>query len=593
MDTALHTDIVDDTGAPYGISRRLLLGGGLTTLAFAAATAGAAAERAGPAAPPLPATPAAQMRLLMKLMASSAAASVPWFYTGRIYAVQSGLAPVHLFNFEGSEIYWIEPLGPDRWSMAVSTLTFLRDRVTGEYLDRFDNPLTGASVDVSPNVLRSKRGQGAVYAPQSMTIMGQTLPVTVEVNRNGAVVWLTTSRANTHAPQPSMEVNSLFASAKDVDDPARSSARATFTSVSLSRWFKWLEMGDREGHLLWHGAGRKLASLAELPASYRRRADALHSLHFTNPELEAPATPAAAAAPVAAAPAERSADPPVLRFSYVKGAGGVPLSMAEAGDARAPGILFIHGLGQSHMSFALQLHSPLASRFHLVAFDLRGHGNSAKPWDVAAYGETRVWADDVSKIIEASGLKRPLVVAWSYGTLVMADYVRHYGTDGLAGIVMIGALGGLASLPPAAFDPAIMAKIKELHDLAASPGLEDTLAASRGVVPLLTARPMPSRWTATSETVNALVPPFARTAMSARMMVNNSDLVGHMRVPMVLLAGSEDRGTPAALMKTLSDALPLHAEVKVYEGSGHTAFAEEPERFNQDLAAFAGAVFAA
>lgn len=285
--------------------------------------------------------------------------------------------------------------------------------------------------------------------------------------------------------------------------------------------------------------------------------------------------------------ATQGAGPPAPTYSYVTGAGGVPLSVVQLGAPDAPGILFIHGLGQSHLSFALQLHSSLADRYHLVAFDLRGHGNSGKPWDPAAYADSQAWADDVAKVIESTGLKRPVVVAWSYGTLVIADYVRHYGANGVAGIVMIGALGGLASLPPSAFDPKVMALMQTLRTLSSSPGLENTLTASRDVVPLLTARPMPAQWTATAETVNALVPPFARGAMGARMSANNSDLIYLFRVPMWLLAGSEDRGTPGTLMNQLAGALPLHATVKVYEGSGHSPFAEEPARFNDDLETFA------
>lgn len=263
----------------YSISRRLLLGAGIATAV--AAMAGTAAPNSLPASW---STPSRQMRLLLRLMASVGEAAVPWFYTGRIYAVRSGAAPLHLYNFEGSELYWIKPLGPERWSMAVSTLTFYRDRVSGEYLNRFDNPLTGKSVDVTANVLRSRPGEGAIYQAQSFSVRGETQPVTLEIHRSGDVLWLTTSRSNAHSPQPSMEVNTLFGNASDVDDEDQPSARATFSSVSLSHWSKWLDMGDLEGHQLWHAGGRKLRSPEELPADYRQRAAALGSKHFENPE---------------------------------------------------------------------------------------------------------------------------------------------------------------------------------------------------------------------------------------------------------------------------------------------------------------------
>ena len=297
---------------------------------------------------------------------------------------------------------------------------------------------------------------------------------------------------------------------------------------------------------------------------------------------------ASAPGPAPAAARPPSPDPAAgLDFSYVAGADGVPLSVAQAGDKTLPGMLFLHGLGQSHLSFARQLHGALAERFHLVAFDLRGHGNSGKPWEEGAYANGRLWADDVHNIIAATGLVRPLIVAWSYGTLVIADYIRQYGTGGLSGIVMIGALGGLVSSASSTRDPKVVATLRELHEMSGNAGLENTLKASRAVVPFLTARPIPRAWTLTCETVNAMVPPFARTPMTARMAPDNSDLIARIDAPMMLMAGSEDRGTPEALMQTLAGTLPHGAAISVYAGCGHSPFAEDPDRFNKELAAFA------
>lgn len=298
----------------------------------------------------------------------------------------------------------------------------------------------------------------------------------------------------------------------------------------------------------------------------------------------------ATAASETAAPAAASAG---LQYSYVEGAGGVPLSVAQVGAADTPGILFIHGIGQSHLSFARQLAGPLAQHYHLVAFDLRGHGNSGKPWNDAAYLDSAVWAEDVQRVIAATGLERPLVVAWSYGTLVVADYIRHHGTDRIGGIVMIGATGGLVPYTNVAGSAEARAKMKSLYQLAVSPGLENTLLASRGTVPWLTYKPMPPDWTATAETVNALVPPYARGALVQHLYSNNTDIVGRVHVPVLLMAGAEDRGDPESLLRTLADALPLHADIKIYAGTGHSVFAEEPEKFDRDLDAFTRSALAA
>jgi hypothetical protein len=38
-------------------------------------------------------------------------------------------------------------------------------------------------------------------------------------------------------------------------------------------WLKWMDMGDRPGHIVWHAGGAKLASINELPDGYRQRAE--------------------------------------------------------------------------------------------------------------------------------------------------------------------------------------------------------------------------------------------------------------------------------------------------------------------------------
>jgi pimeloyl-ACP methyl ester carboxylesterase len=55
----------------------------------------------------------------------------------------------------------------------------------------------------------------------------------------------------------------------------------------------------------------------------------------------------------------------------------VDLYVVEDGDPKNPGILFLHGFPDSHRVWENQLHA-LARDFHVIAFDLRGCGNSGE-----------------------------------------------------------------------------------------------------------------------------------------------------------------------------------------------------------------------
>src|SRR5690606_12130769 len=57
---------------------------------------------------------------------------------------------------------------------------------------------------------------------------------------------------------------------------------------------------------------------------------------------------------------------------------GLNLSIQVYGSEGAPEILFLHGLGQSRLSWDRQVES-LAANFRVVTWDLRGHGSSDKP----------------------------------------------------------------------------------------------------------------------------------------------------------------------------------------------------------------------
>ncbi len=303
------------------------------------------------------------------------------------------------------------------------------------------------------------------------------------------------------------------------------------------------------------------------------------------------AKPAMAAAPVAApaAPAPTvapAAKPSALTFTVVEGAGGVPLNVVTAGDKSKPPILLVHGIGQSYVSWENQLRAPLTDEFYVVAFDLRGHGNSGKPWGKADYTDYRNYAGDVQAVIKATGIDRPVLVGWSYGTLIVADYLRAYGASGLRGIVLTGAYGGLTPPPPPA-SPEVMAQMAKNRERQLSGNLEENIAAARGGIRFLTAHEMtPAYWERATQ-LALMLPAYARRHMFERPLAN-MDQIPKITVPLLVNVGGKDVSTPEPQARELA-AKVKGAQVSVYPASGHSPFAEEPERFNRELAAFARA----
>jgi pimeloyl-ACP methyl ester carboxylesterase len=132
----------------------------------------------------------------------------------------------------------------------------------------------------------------------------------------------------------------------------------------------------------------------------------------------------------------------------VRGGGGLQLHVREWGNPNGPPILFIHGWSQNHLCWTKQVGGPLAQEFRLVALDNRGHGMSDKPLEAEHYTDPQRWADDIAAVIEALRLDRPVLVGWSYGGLIMCDYLRAHGQARVAGINFVGGAVALGEHRP-------------------------------------------------------------------------------------------------------------------------------------------------
>jgi pimeloyl-ACP methyl ester carboxylesterase len=277
------------------------------------------------------------------------------------------------------------------------------------------------------------------------------------------------------------------------------------------------------------------------------------------------------------------------RLSIVTGAGNVHLLVAEAGDPAAPGILFIHGFAQSYLSFRRQFASELATRYHLVAFDLRGHGGSDKPGMQSDYADSRLWADDVAAVMKATGLERPVIVGWSYGGFVAADYLRHYGTANVAGLNLVGSLGGLVAAAP--FSAGTSEGARRMHarsEAQRSLNLLDNITAGKETAMGYVSPSMSALDREILFATEMMVPAYTRRFMMARRL-DNTDLAPKLDLPVLVSRGSSDLTMPREALAKLLRALP-DARFSAYPDTGHLVFVERRDRFDRELAAFVDSV---
>jgi len=262
----------------------------------------------------------------------------------------------------------------------------------------------------------------------------------------------------------------------------------------------------------------------------------------------------------------------------ILGGGGLKLHAREWGNHQGPPLLFIHGWSQSDLCWLNQVRGDLAGTFRIVTFDLRGHGLSEKPAGPECYADGQLWADDVAAVIDQAGLEQPVLVAWSYGGYVVADYLRAYGDDHIGGINLVDAA---LILRPPAFDHIGPGLLENARDMCA-PDLLANIAATQRFLRACTARPLPDDELAAALAWNMVVPPAVRRALFSREL-DGSDILASTSVPVLVTHGRDDVIVLPSMAEHTLTACPA-ATASWYDGVGHMPFWEEPDRFDRELA---------
>ena len=276
-----------------------------------------------------------------------------------------------------------------------------------------------------------------------------------------------------------------------------------------------------------------------------------------------------------------SAPTPAPRTSYAVSKDGVELAIEEAGPRDAPAIVFIHGLGFTRDIWRRQLEGPLAQRYHLIAFDHRGHGRSTRPTDEAAYSDGTRWADDLHAVLTATNAKQPILVGWSLGGLVISHYLRVHGDSAIAGAVFVAAV---TKIVPELLMPNVGEYLVRLGDQRDDVRRAATLDFMRAC---FATQPPDDELKAIQLAAGVLSAPTHNGI--ARMSVEGLEpALRGLSKPSLVIHGVQDALVAEAMATYIRSLVPA-AQLSLFENSGHTPFMEETARFNVELERFAAA----
>jgi Protein of unknown function (DUF1838) len=233
-------------------------------------------------------TPAENLRAIVRTTASLKEVDCPYYYNGTIYGVVGEEQPRPLYKFTGLEIYRMLHIAPDEYELIGNTVTFFRDLETNAFLYDYANPYTGAKNTVPAAVQGGGAGRGFEHSvrgirPKMFKDKFPDEPLKMWWTAAGDYLWLHDATVYPPGMQaPRMQRKTNFVRRDQFLDPKVDSLAAMFTAAVFMPWPKWMEMGDRPGHIVWHASGAKVKSIADVPAEHRERAIKEHPERLSN-----------------------------------------------------------------------------------------------------------------------------------------------------------------------------------------------------------------------------------------------------------------------------------------------------------------------
>ena len=245
-------------------------------------------------------------------------------------------------------------------------------------------------------------------------------------------------------------------------------------------------------------------------------------------------------------------------------------------------IVLVHG-GRLHAHVWNDYSRRVKDRYHVIAVDQRGHGDSGwGPEDSYHFEELY---QDLRAVIAARGLKRYTLVGHSLGGMVSMLYAHRHHYE-LERLVLVDVAAGLPLVPPGT-DLSRIAEVPSPRDFESHDEATDYLAgimkrAPRDMVEESVRHGM--RQTKSGRHTWKYDPALAwfRYNHSA---IDFWSLVKEIPTRTLLQYGSESRVVTEQIARRMADTMP-NCSIERIEQAGHALFTDQPDAFADSMERF-------
>jgi 3-oxoadipate enol-lactonase len=241
-----------------------------------------------------------------------------------------------------------------------------------------------------------------------------------------------------------------------------------------------------------------------------------------------------------------------------------------AGPEDGPVVCITHSLASDGGSWAEQVPALLQAGFRVLRLDMRGHGGSDP---VAGDYTMNELAGDVAAVLEALGFARVHYIGLSIGGMIGQAFALEHGHKLISALwcdTLPASPRGAAGI----WGPR-MAAVREANSLA--PIAEASM--DRYLSPAFQAR-NPGRWKQLRDTVVGTTPAGYLGCSAAILDFDFVARLPSLRLPVLVVCGEEDAGTPASENRRLAGLVP-GARYEEIPGMRHFPNVEAPAAFNR------------
>lgn len=252
---------------------------------------------------------------------------------------------------------------------------------------------------------------------------------------------------------------------------------------------------------------------------------------------------------------------------------GGQLTVYSGGTGSA--LLFIHGFPFDHALWQ-QTAEPLLESYRIIVPDLRGFGESQPPEKKAF--EMSDFADDLARLLDEMKIERVVICGLSMGGYIAMQFLKKY-PEKLAGLI-------LCDTKTAADTPEAAAGRRRLSERIFETGSEPLTAG----IPMLLSPETIEKAPEKAEFLRAMMLRQCPSGIAAAAlgMANRADTTAFLeevKVPALVICGSDDKLSSSQLMRNLASRLPK-AEFIEIQGAGHLVPLEKPTEMSAILDRF-------